>query len=329
MPRARSIARDPYPHQRPASRSRAPARKGARDYDVIVVGGGPAGLSAAIYLARFNRRTLVIDAGQGRSTTHETNENYLGFPRGVRSRDLRDRGCRQASRFGAEMHEGRVTSAGRNGRGFDVRAGRHVFHAAALILATGVKDRFPDLTGIERYVGKSLFWCITCDGWKARDKRVVVVGNDDEAATTALQFLNFTDRVTLLTNAGRTEVSAKKRRAVAQAHVPLVEAEIARVRGKRGRMSEIVTTAGERLELDMMFSMQGCEPNVALAEALGVQLDRGFIKTDVEQRTNVARVYAAGDVTKAFAHQVVTAAHEGAQAAQAANYDLYRPDQRA
>ena len=94
-------------------------------------------------------------------------------------------------------------------------------------------------------------------------------------------------------------------------------------------MREIVTLAGERIELDLMFSMQGCDPNVALAESLGVQLDRGFIRTDEEQRTNVSRVYAAGDVTKAFAHQVVTAAHEGAQAAQAANYDLYRPDQRA
>ena len=246
----------------------------------------------------------------------------------MRSRDLRARGCRQASRFGAEVIEGRVTSARRNGGGFVVRAGRRAFHGDAIILATGVKDRFPDLTGIERYLGVSLFWCITCDGWKARNKRVVVVGNGDDAATTALQFLNFTDSVTLLTNAAECGVSAKKQRALSQAHVPVVESTIARVSGRGGRMREVRTASGETIPLEMIFSMQGCEPNVALAESLRVRLDGGFIRTDIEQRTNVARVYAAGDVTKAFAHQVVTAAHEGAQAAQAANYDLYQPWQR-
>jgi thioredoxin reductase (NADPH) len=318
-----AVARKPYPRQR------APVRRArARTYDAIIIGGGPAGLSAAIYLARFNRRVIVIDAGEGRSTTHETNENYLGFPRGVRSRALRERGCRQATRFGADVLEARATSARRNADGFVVRAGRRAFHGDAIILATGVKDRFPDISEIERYVGVSVFWCITCDGWKARDKRVLVVGNDDEAATTALQFLNFTNSVTLLTNAPHCKIATGKQRALSRAGVPVIAGIIAAVRGRGGRLRDVRTSDDVSIPLDMMFSMQGCDPNVGLARSLGVRLDGRFIKTDLEQRTNVKRVYAAGDVTKAFAHQVVTAAHEGATAAQSANYDLYRPWQR-
>ena len=318
------IAADPYPRQRPAVRR----RPRARSYDAVIVGGGPAGLSAAIYLARFNRSVLVVDAGVGRSTSHETNENYLGFPRGVRARALRDRACRQAGRFGADFADGRVTSIRRNGAGFVANISRRRVHAETVILATGVVDRFPAIADIDDYVGVSLFWCITCDGWKARGKRVLVVGNDDEAATTALQFLNFTERVSMLTNVDGAAVSTKKRDALARAGIALHRGVIAEVNGSRGRVRAVVTNSGENIDADMIFSQQGCEPNVDLARSLDVRLDRGFIKTDVEQRTNVNRVYAAGDVTKAFAHQIVTAAHEGATAAQSANYDLYRPEQR-
>jgi thioredoxin reductase (NADPH) len=297
-------------------------------YDAVIVGGGPAGLAAAIYLARFNRSVLVVDGGQGRSTTHETNENYPGFPQGIRSRALRERACRQAGRFGAEMVAANATAVRVVRDGFSVRAGARTHRCRALVLATGVVDRLPAIEHVDRYLGVSLFWCITCDGWKARDKRVLVVGNDDEAATTALQFLNFTEDVSMITNAPRLTISRAKVRALERASVPLIRDTISSIRGRGGRMSEVRTSGGERMPLDVMFSHQGCEPNVGLARSLGVRLEEGFIRTDVEQRTNVKRVYAAGDVTKAFAHQIVTAAHEGATAAQSANYDLYRPDQR-
>lgn len=315
----------PYPQQR--SWRTPTAGRGA--YDALVVGGGPAGLSAAIYLARFNRSVLVVDAGEGRSTSHETNENYLGFPRGIRSRDLRERGCRQAARFGAEFLRGRVTSVRRDGDEFIVRAGRRRLHARAVILATGVVDDFPAIRNIQRYVGVSLFWCITCDGWKARGKRIVLVGNSDEAATTALQFMDFTPNVTLITNSDRVGISRRKRDQLADAGIPLVRARVAGIEGAGARIRGVRTSAQERLPLDMLFSVQGAKPNVELAKGLGLRLEEGYIKTDAEQRTNIRHVYAAGDVTKAFAHQVVTAAHEGATAGQAANYDLYRPEQRA
>jgi thioredoxin reductase (NADPH) len=308
----------------------------ARVYDGIIVGGGPAGLSAAIYLARFNRSVLVIDFGEGRSTTHEHNENYLGFPDGVGIRDLRSLGCRQAARFGARFETALVDRAERcrtdGGDAFVAHCGERAWRGRTLIIATGVVDAFPDIPDIEEYVGRSLFWCITCDGWKTRGKRVAVTGASDEAVTTCLQFRNFTRDLTFITNrpAGASaDLSAASFRRLHDAGIPLVEGEIACAEGAGGMIRALRLRDGRSIEADVLISQQGSAPNCAIATDLGIELTpHGYIKTDLEQRTNVPRAYAAGDVTKVFAHQVVTAAHEGATAAQAANYDLYAPWQR-
>ncbi len=319
------MADTPYPKQR-VPKARKPK---SASYDVAIIGGGPAGLSAAIYLARFNRSVIVIDAGEGRSTAHQVNENYLGFPHGIRARDLRKKGAIQAARFGATFMEARVTSVRKDGDGFALPCGRKVVHARAIILATGVTDDFPKIADVEQYVGKSLFWCITCDGWKTRGKRILLVGHDDEAATTALQFLEFTDDVSILTNSERHSFSPKKVRYLEQAGIAIHRDVLASVEGNHGRMDAALTKKGERIPLDMMFSAQGSTPNDTLAKMLRLKCNSsGFIAVNTEQRTSRKRVYAAGDVTKPHAHQIVTAAHEGATAAQAANYDLCRPEQR-
>lgn len=302
-----------------------------KTYDSVIVGGGPAGLSAAIYLARFNRSVLVLDRGGGRWATHEVNENYFGFPGGIPARELRDRGRKQARRFGAYMARDNATRITPEGSLFIVHGKDGAYVARTVVLATGVLDLMPRFPGYEAYLGRSLFWCITCDGWKTRGKRVVVVGRNDDAAETAMQFLNFTPQIQFVTNCPQEgcELTPTWRRRLEQAHIPIYEIEIQRVRGKRGMMQSVVLEHGEELEADYMFNQQGAVPNSALAAELGVELDeKGYIKTDTEQRTNVSGVYAAGDVTKLFAHQIVTAAHEGSMAAQAANYDLYSPVQK-
>jgi thioredoxin reductase (NADPH) len=304
---------------------------GHNAYDCVVVGAGPAGLSAAIYLARFNRSALVVDQGAGRSTTHEVNENYLGFPDGIASRDLRERGREQAQRFGAEFVTGRVEEIEREEGGFRLGADNSEYRARSVILATGVVDEFPRFENAGDYVGKSLFWCITCDGYKVRGKRVMLVGEDDEAAVTCMQFLNFTDQLSFVTNRdpGESALTDDARRRLDSAGIPLYESCIAHVSGDDGMMHTVHLRDGPDVELDVMFSQQGARPNSGLAESLGVELSRqGYILCDEEQRTKVPLLYAAGDVTRIFAHQIVTAAHEGATAAQAANYDLYRPEQR-
>ncbi|MDP9237557.1 MAG: NAD(P)/FAD-dependent oxidoreductase [Chloroflexota bacterium] len=318
----------PYPQQ-DVPGGAAPA--GCKTYDGLIVGGGPAGLSAAIYLARFNRSVLVVDAGEGRSTSHEVNENYLGFPDGIAARDLRRLGQQQAVRFGVQFAESRVDAVTRDGVDFRVDCGGEDVMGRTLILATGVVDQFPEFEGVEEYVGRSLFWCITCDGWTTRGKRVIVVGRSDEAAMTCLQFQNFTDRITFLTNCepAELELSERSRRNLDNAGVPVTEGCIARVHGESGMMRSVELRDGRRIELDMMVSQQGSRPNSELAKALGAKLSEdGYVEVDEEQRTGLAKLYAAGDLTRMFSHQVVTAAHEGATAGQSANYDLYRTEQR-
>jgi thioredoxin reductase (NADPH) len=208
-----------------------------------------------------------------------------------------------------------------------------VLHGRTLIFATGVRDYLPEFENedVNNFFGKSLFWCITCDGHKVRGKPVVVVGQDDEAATTTLQFLNFTPQLTMLTNRrqGEHRISEKKEAQLAGAGIPLVEGRLKKVYGDDGFMEEVELDDGRRIATEFMFSQQGARPNTLLARPLGLDMNaEGYIKVDEEQRTNVPMFFAAGDVTREYAHQVVTAAHEGSTAACTANYELYRPEQR-
>ena len=159
---------------------------------------------------------------------------------------------------------------------------------------------------------------------------MTVVGKDDEAATTCMQFLNFTDRLTFITNCAPSEceLTPKSRGRLERAGIPILGSAIAEVCGAGGMMHAILLEDGTRVETDMMFSQQGCRPNSELAASLGAEIEEGYIKVDQEQRTNVPRLFAAGDVTKMLSHQIVTAAHEGATAGETANYELYRPEQR-
>ncbi|MQY35641.1 Thioredoxin reductase [Streptomyces sp. RB17] len=300
--------------------------------DTIVVGGGPAGLSAALYLARYNREVLVFDTGHGRSTHHQTNHNYLGFPEGVPTVDLRKLGREQLSRYaGVQVLHHLITHAeGDAERGFTVRSQGHSWRARALVLATGVLDHFPHFEGWESYVGRSMFWCITCDGYENRGRSILVVGHTDAAAGEAMQLHSLTDRVRVLTNSGSDEISPKFRRRLENAGIPVVHDRIGEVEGADGMLSAVLTREGRRLELDALFSIQGATPETTLARQLGVRLaPTGYVQVDSEQKTSVPGVYAAGDLTALHSHQVTAAVHEGAQAASAANYFLHPPELKA
>jgi len=300
--------------------------------DAVVVGGGPAGLSAALYLARYNREVLVFDTGHGRSTHHQTNHNYLGFPGGIPTVDLRKLGREQLGRYpGARIAHHLITHAeGDAERGFTVRSQGHSWRARTLVLATGVLDHFPHFAGWESYVGRSMFWCITCDGYENRGRSILVVGHTDAAAGEAMQLHSLTDRVRLLTNSASDEISPKFRRRLKGAGIAVVHDRIGEVEGAGGLFTAVVTRAGRRLELDALFSIQGATPETTLARQLGVRLaPTGYVEVDSEQKTSVPGVYAAGDLTALHSHQVTSAVHEGAQAASAANYFLHPPELKA
>lgn len=302
-----------------------------KTYDSVIIGGGFAGISAAIYLARFSRQVLVIDNSSGRWNTHEINENYLGFPNGISTKELRQRGIDQAKRFSAEFMSETVKTVKKQQSIFISTGLKSEYASKTIIFATGVIDNFPHFPNWQEYVGKSLFWCITCDGYKTIGKKIVVIGKSNEAVCDALQFVRFTKKIVFITNQGRDKnaISDLWKRRLHHRQIPFYDNKITEIVGRNGKFEKLVLDKGEEIEFDFMISEQGAIPKSELALELGVKVGRsGFILADTEQRTNIPYVYAAGDITKEFSHQIATAVHEGSMAAQSVNYDLYDSDQK-
>jgi thioredoxin reductase (NADPH) len=350
-----------------------PSGRPVRDVDCAIVGGGPAGLSAAVNLSRMRRTVLVIDDRDGRSLWSQVNRNYLGFPDGIAAAEIRLQGRRQAARYGSQFLLGRVTAADRDGsdaadvdgqdgrfvllvegdmeRGAgtefnvardeelgrslgEVRAGGSMeVRARTVILATGVRDPVPRFPGRDECVGRSLFWCITCDGYETIGHSVAVVGHDEEAVEMALDLLDFTPNVTIV--AGRkggftvpdSRLADLSANGISAYHWPVDEYPNA-----DGRIEALVLGDPKktRLPVEVVFTSHTPTARNEIGRQLGVKLNvLGQIVVDTEQHTNVPGVYAAGDATSVHDHQVSAAVHEGNQAACAANYRLYRPVQRA
>jgi thioredoxin reductase (NADPH) len=335
-----------------------------RVFDCVVVGGGPAGLSAAVNLGRMKRSALVVDDRNGRSLWGQTNRNYLGFPDGIKAAEIRLAGREQAARYGARFLLGKVSAAVRDGEDFrlmlepcddmryggreanverDVEIGRSLGEqecrepievtARSIVIATGVRDRFPHFPGWMECVGRSLFWCINCDGYETIGRKVVVVGHDEDSAQTALELLDFTPDITMV--AGHPDgfdLPAGRLEQLAAEGIAAHPCDVAEYENSEGRIAELVLAdpVGTRLPVEMVFTYRPPIARTEVAQMLGVALNPiGQIVVDEHQMTNVPGVYAAGDVTSPHDHQISAAVHEGNEAAAAANYYLYRPVQKA
>ena len=178
-------------------------------------------------------------------------------------------------------------------------------------------------------VGKRLFWCIVCDGWRTRARSVLLLGNSRRDASTALQFLTYTDEVTFLVDPDCAGRVAPVRPRLEAGGIRVLSGRVRRVQARpRARLS-VAVDSGERLRVDYLFSLLGSSPRIAPLEHLPVALSPvGYLRVDDHQRTSVPGLFAAGDVADGHSHQVATAVHEGATAAQAANHALYPARQR-
>lgn len=310
--------------------STMPVSRSDDRYDALVIGAGPAGLSAAIYLARACRSVLVLDCQRpGRSDWSQQNHNYLGFPDGISVTELAARGRAQAERYGARFWDGEVHEVTKDGDHFLAQTPGGAIAGRTVVIATGVTDDWVEFPGYKLYIGRSVHWCIVCDGYEMQGRRVLVVGHDAHTAVMAMQMRHFTERVTVLTNRHECEIPDESVAALEARGIPLVVDVIAGARARTpGYLEAVLLEGGEELEVDHLFSVQGARPNSGLVRGLGVEMSaEGYIKVDTEAHTSVHGVYAAGDVTRLFSHQIVTAAHEGAMAANAINYQLFQEEQ--
>ena len=303
-------------------------RREQKAWDCVIVGAGPAGLSAAVYMGRFRRSTLVLDSGDGRWAYGQVNDNYLGFPRGVRARRLHALGRAQAERFGVTFQDALVTGIEERAGGYRVAHQGGEAQARTVIWAAGVKDRWPAFPGVRGLVGKHLFWCIVCDGWRTLGRSVLLLGNTEKAVGTALQFLTYTRDVTFLMDPG-PKLNARCRQKLGAAGVPVLCGRVKRVHASEERIERVILGDGSELRPDYIFSLYGSDPRTEVLRALPVALNRaGHIRIDDKNRTNLPTLFAAGDVSDRYGHQVATAVHEGATAAMGANQVLYPPHQR-
>jgi thioredoxin reductase (NADPH) len=254
----------------------------AQAYEVLVLGGGPAGLSTTLSLARYDRRVALFDAGQGRSSGPQITRNYLGFPGGVAARTLRALGRQQLGAYPqVTLWEQRIERLARVNGAFIAHGRAGSWHGRAVILCTGVADRYTCFDGWEACLGRSLFWCLTCDGYEAQGTRVVVLGHTNTTAVEALQLQRFTQHVILLTHHDTCAIDAGHQAHLHRAGIPLLHDCIATVRHTAGQLKALYTAGGRCVPLDRLFCQPEMTPQSHLVRALAVHVNpQGYVQVD-------------------------------------------------
>jgi thioredoxin reductase (NADPH) len=292
-------------------------------HDALIVGGGLAGLSAAIYLGRAMRDTLVIDNGKPMARWEPDVQNYLGFPAGISGADLIARGHKQAERYGVATAEDEIVEVAREDDGFLLRGRNGDYRGRKLLLATGIFHIPPDIGGVSECLGKSMFFCKDCDGYRVQDKHIGIYGANNEAVRYALGMLLYSGSVVIVTDGHGIRWDARHGAWLKEYHIPVFTHEIRSVDHRHQQIQSITFADGLRAEIDVLFTTRGDVYHNKLADGLGAKLTpEGEIVTDADQRTTVPGLYAAGCVTPSNC-QMIIAAGQGAVAAQAINKDLF------
>ena len=305
------------------SQSQESAQPVEEIYDVIILGAGPGGLTAATYTSRARLRTLVL-AGPlpgGQPANTDTVENFLGFPEGIRGPELAQRFQDQPRRFGAEVLMETATRVDLSAPPFTVTTHQASYSGRTLIIATGAVPRRLGVPGEDRFFGRGVSICATCDGFFYADKRVVVVGGGDSAVTEALFLTRFAREVTIIHR--RDELRATRinqERALANPKIRIVwDTVLEEILGDQTvtavRVRNVKTDQRSTIETDGVFLYVGMEPRTEMF-AGQVELDeQGYVVSDRRQHTNVPGVFVAGDVQDPVYRQLVVAAGTGAIAA--------------
>ncbi len=291
------------------------------DYDILVIGCGPAGLSAASYAARAGYRTIAVDSlGPGGQLLFiDEIENYPGQA-STSGYALAEAFEKQATSFGAEVAFSEAKSIKKENDTFITETSDGEIRSKAVIFAAGARHRHLGCTGEEEYQGKGVSYCATCDGPFFRGKDIIVVGGGDTALTDALYLSKLGRTVTIVHR--RTEFRGQKAlqdRVFAKDNIKLqLGKNLTEIRGDGKLVKEAVLSDGTVLQADAVFIFVGIIPNSELLEGVA-ELDHGFVITDGKMETSVPGLFAAGDVRTTPFRQVVTAAGDGAAAAHAAD----------
>jgi thioredoxin reductase (NADPH) len=286
-----------------------------------------AGLSAAVYLGRSRRRTLLVDAGESMARWEPLVENYLGFPEGLSGQALLDRGRAQVGNFGVTTVHDRIVRVRKHDDAFLIE-GSDTYRTARVLLATGLTHLLPDTPGARACLGRSVLFCKDCDAFRVRGKRIAIYGRRNEGARYALAMLAFSPSVTIVTDGRAPTWDVSWEKALDEYGVPVCVEPVEELLHHEGRLEGIRFKNGRTCSLDAMFTTRGDVYHTALAEGLGAAEDEeGQLIVDADMRTTVSGLYAAGCVTPANC-QMIIAAGQGATAAQAIDRDLFEESLR-
>lgn len=273
-------------------------------YDVIIIGAGPAGISAALYAKRANKSVLVLYHGESQLEKAHMIDNYYGFVGGITGKQLYADGIAQAEELGVEVKNEEVTHIQMTASmTYEVDANGEKYEGKTLILATGNKKIRPNIKGVLEYEGKGVSYCAICDGFFYRKKTVAVLGNGDYALSEAGDLENIAQKVYIITN-GEPAPDTDK--------YEVITKKIAEVKGE-AKISTVVFDDGSELAIDGLFVALGVAGGADFAKKLGIALDGDSIKVNADMSTNIPGVYSCGNVTGGLL-QVCKAVYEGAEA---------------
>ncbi|MGW1256593.1 NAD(P)/FAD-dependent oxidoreductase [Streptomyces sp. NPDC002513] len=300
-------------------------------YEVVVVGGGPAGLSAALVLGRARRRTLVVDAGEPRNAPAARLQGYLSRD-GMPPAEFLAAGREEIARYGVELVRDRVVDAVRDADGaFDVtlEGGRSV-HARSLVVATGLRDELPAVPGVAERFGRDVLHCPYCHGWEVRDRPFGVLATSPLSVHQALMVSQWSKDVTLfLHTVAEEELSDQDLRRLAAAGVGVVPGEVAGLVTEEDRLTGVRLVDGTVHDRSVLFVAPRAVPRTGLLERLGAELSETpfgrYPVVDERGLTTVPGLWAAGNAT-GFAEQIVNAASRGYRAGAAINGELLLAD---
>jgi thioredoxin reductase len=294
--------------------------------DVLIIGAGPAGLSAALVLGRCRRKVLICDAGHPRNAASRALHGFLTRD-GIDPSEFLRPGREQLTPYETvELRESEVIDARRQRSGFEITLSNgERISSRKLLLATGVMDEIPAIDGLAALYGRSVFHCPYCDGWERRDQPIAVYGRGENGLGLSLELLLWS-RDLVLCSDGPSGLSAEDIQRLADHQIPVREDRIMRLEGSDGALERIIFDNEEPLARSALFFSSRQQQRSMLPEKLGCQFtEQGCVDTGEYEKTNVPGLYVAGDASRLVQFAIV-AASEGAQAAVAINKELMKED---
>lgn len=292
-------------------------------YDVIIIGGGPAGLTAGLYTSRAGLKTFLLETyvPSGQAVVTDRIENYPGFPEGINGFELIDRFKRQAQQFGLEIEMSKVSEIRKAKEGWNVATEGKEYTTLAVIIATGAKPKELGIPGEKELLGKGVSYCATCDGALFKDKDIVVIGGGDTAIEEALFLTKFAKKLTIIHRRNRLRAAkVLQERVLASEKIEIIwDSTATEILGDERaggiKVKNIKTQEKSTIQCDGIFIFVGLVPNTGFLRKL-VKLDKdGYIVANPNMETSKKGIFACGDCTKKLLRQVVTACGDGATAA--------------